>query len=441
MDKFENIIKKMFWNSHLLNDEQKANMWFKFRAFIGRGNLNNYKKNIDTLEQYRKQVLSIPSEKDINFCDISDIPYKREPIDAKLIAYYLPQFHPNADNDAWWGRGVTEWNNVGRAVPQYIGHYQPRLPGELGYYDLRLKEVLQRQCELASHYGVYGFAWYFYSFDGKSLLRDPLDMFLSNQDINFPFCLCWANESWTKGFFGSSKEILIEQRKTVESYKAFIHDALKYIKDRRYICIDGRKLLIVYKPMDIPGGQEVINYWREFCEKNGERLYIVGNYANENTEMCFDKGIDSLGEFQFASIISNCEIINDKKTFVSSPFTGKVFDYKKIVNDKIYRKNYNIKRLYTSVSPMWDNTPRRNNQDSLIFDGSTPDLYQKWLEDNIMHNYGRDDIDENFVFINAWNEWGEGAYLEPDKRFGYAYLQATRNAIENCRKKYKKTSV
>lgn len=191
--------------------------------------------------KYIEQILRIP-DKDLSaYIPITEAPYKRQGGDSKIIAYYLTQFHPDPHNEEWWGKGVTEWNNVCRAVPQFVGHYQPRLPGELGFYDLRLRENMARQIELAQMYGVYGFSFYYYWFDGERLLEKPIEMFLADKSLDFPFSLCWANENWTKRFDGTNSGILMEQPKSVESYKNVIKDMIRFLRDERYITVQGKK--------------------------------------------------------------------------------------------------------------------------------------------------------------------------------------------------------
>lgn len=433
------FVKDFYWNLPILSEEKKSSIYYALRDKVystqSGYNFTNINQK-EVLEEYRNQILSIPTDKDQKFFkSITENSFKRKECDSKLIAYYLPQMHPTPENDNWWGKGVTEWNNVGRAVPQYLGHYQPRQPGELGYYDLRIKDVIKRQVELAKMYGLFGFAWYFYSFGEKALLRKPLDMYINDSEIKFPFCLCWANESWTRSFFGSSKQVIMEQEKKAESYKMFIHDAAKYLKDERYITVNGKKVLIVYRPLDIPDKKEVTDYWREYCkkEKIGE-LYIIGNYfMSREPEDYKGFGLDALGEFQIGSLIKDCKIINEKKVFLADEFSGNVYDYKDLVLNKIYKKNFGINKMYNAVFPMWDNTPRRNNKDNTIFDGANPSLFKMWLLDVIKNNMKRSDLDDNLIFINSWNEWGEGSYIEPDKRYGYAYLQAIKEALEESK--------
>ena len=385
----------------------------------------------EQIKDYARQVLSIPG-KSKDYIGIAADSYQRQSDDPMILAYYLPQFHPTPENNQWWGRGVTEWNNVSRAVPQYVGHYQPRLPGELGHYDLRIIDNIARQAELAKDHGIYGFAYYFYWFDGKRLLDQPLDAFLNNSQIDFPFCLCWANESWTRRFDGNSGEVLVHQSETVDSYQMFIDSVIPYMKDRRYIQVAGRPLLIIYRPSLIPNCRATLSFWRSRLQKNGiENPYIMGVRENAFDVDLLELGFDAQSEFHPGTIFKYCRNITQEIDFMRMDFAGSVFDYTDLVTNKRYL-SFQAKKLHRAVMPMWDNTPRRNNA-PMIFHGSSPVLYKDWLTNVLAETRNNTELDAPFVFINAWNEWGESAYLEPDQRYGYAYLRATREAIENVR--------
>lgn len=384
------------------------------------------------LNQYVKQILSIPSASD-EYVDLASDVYERQAGDPAILAYYLPQFHPTPENDEWWGRGITEWHNVSRAVPQYAGHYQPRLPGELGYYDLRLKENIARQIELARMHGIYGFAYYFYWFDGRRLLDKPLDAFLSDPQLDFPFCLCWANESWTRRFDGSSGEIIMYQNESVESYRAFIESVKPYVADKRYIRVGGRPVLIIYRPSFIPECPNVLAYWRSYCKEEGlGNPYIIGVKENTFDGDLLSLGFDAQSEFHPGTLFRYSKNITQDIEFMQG-FNGIVLDYVDLVKNKKYL-NFQARKLYRAAMPMWDNTPRRNNT-AMIYEGSSPELYKQWLKDLLYETKNNKELDAPFVFINAWNEWGESAYLEPDRKYGYAYLRATREAVEETRER------
>lgn len=350
----------------------------------------------------------------------------------KYIAFYLPQFHSIPENDKWWGKGFTEWTNVTRAMPLFAGHYQPHLPGELGFYNLLDKQVLERQIKLAQNYGVFGFCFYYYWFNGKRLLEKPIDLFIKNKDLNMPFCLCWANENWSRRWDGSEKAILIEQVHNKENDKKIILDLISYFKDNRYIRIENKPLLIIYRADIIPNIKETINYWREICRENeiGE-IYIVGaktfNFTNPE-----DYGFDAAVEFPPHRYLQSNIEINEFQLHKKN-FTGGLFDYKYLVEKKLYFKHEDYKIFKTAV-PSWDNTARKHNN-ATIFHGSTPGLYGEWLEE--ISNYTKEKFtnDERLVFINAWNEWAEGAHLEPDRRYGYAYLEKTYEVFKKVNKK------
>lgn len=384
-------------------------------------------------DRYISQITHIPDAPNPKECvAISERSYEYQEGDPKIIAYYLTQFHPDPHNEEWWGRGTTEWDNVIRAVPQFEDHYQPRLPGELGCYDLRIKENMQRQIEIAKMYGIYGFSFYYYWFDGERLLEKPLEDFLANKDLEFPFSLCWANENWTRRFDGTNEAILMKQSSKLSSYKNVIEDIARFLDDERYIKVNGKKLLTVYRPSLMPDAQAVLAYWRDYCRSKGlGELYIIAVKENTVETDWLAKGFDAVSEFHPGTLYQNCKNITRDLQYIRRDFAGEVFSYEDIVKNKKYFR-YNYAKLYRAIMPMWDNTARRNHK-GMIFQGSTPKLYKKWLKDIIQEQKERDDLDDRLLFVNAWNEWGEGAYLEPDKKYGYAYLNATREAIEESR--------
>lgn len=362
------------------------------------------------------------------------VEYERQmPVDSDvlLVAYYLTQFHPNPQNDAWWGKGTTEWNNVNKAVPQFVGHYQPRRPGELGYYDLRIKDTLRRQIEIAKNYGIGAFCFYYYWFDGgKRLLEMPLNEFLGDSSLSMPFFYCWANENWTKRFSGTNNDVLMGITPTVENYLQFMRAAAKDFGDGRYLRIDGKPVLQVYRPSLMPVPERVISEWRKIARKAcGSDLYLIAVQERDTGVDWTAVGFDSESEFQPKQVQHKCRNITNDVQPVRTDFGGTVYDYRDLVENRRYiNPDSEGRKVYPAVMPMWDNSARRNHR-GVIFHGSTPELYRRWLADTISAVCGRDDLDKKMVFINAWNEWGEGAYLEPDAYWGYAYLQATRDGL------------
>jgi O-antigen biosynthesis protein len=377
--------------------------------------------------EFIKQIYSIPAKNADQYVTLSNELYHFSPDDVKLIALYLPQFHPFPENDEWWGKGFTEWTNVSKAMPQFVGHYQPHLPGELGFYDLRLTEVMERQIELAKRYGIYGFCFYHYWFDGKRLMERPVDMYIANENLDMPFCICWANENWTRRWDGEEHDILIEQNYSSENDLALIQDLKKYITDKRYIKVDGKPIVIVYRPALLPDFQKTADIWRNYCrEQQIGEIHLVGvSWGIDNPA---SYGLDALMEFPPHCIHEyGSELINDQVEIMNPNFHGLIFDYEKFVEEKKYLFDPGYV-LYKGVSPSWDNTARKPNNGTVYYK-SSPELYKKWLK-NVLHHTQKMLPQENqFVFINAWNEWAEGAHLEPDRKYGYAHLEATRNAL------------
>ncbi|HUR24800.1 MAG TPA: glycoside hydrolase family 99-like domain-containing protein [Candidatus Thermoplasmatota archaeon] len=346
--------------------------------------------------------------------------------DIKLVAYYLPQFHPIPQNDAWWGKGFTEWTNVGKALPQFVGHSQPRLPGELGYYDLRVREVMHRQIELAKNYGIHAFCFHYYWFSGERLLEKPLDDFVTDPAIDFPFAICWANENWTRRWDGQEKKILKEQRYTLEDRDALMPDMKRYLQHRNYLRIGGRPLIIVYKPMLIPDIKATVERWRAMCRASGVgEIYLVGvqwDPAHNPTEF----GFDAMAEFPPVSVPYTPQI--DKVRLLNPAFAGSIYDYSEMVQIFSGRARPSYE-LFRGVTPGWDNTARRGGN-AWVFRGATPAVFGQWLRKAMAATRQAMPEDRRLVFINAWNEWAEGAYLEPDHKFGYAYLQECWDALQ-----------
>lgn len=349
---------------------------------------------------------------------------KRGDYKIKPIAFYLPQFHPIKENNEWWGEGFTEWTNVSRAVPQFLGHQQPRYPRDLGFYDLRLKEVQQRQIEIAKNYGIYGFCYYYYWFNGKRLLEMPVERHLADRDIDFNYCLCWANENWTRQWDGRDKEVLMRQEYSPEDDLSFIKSLVPHFADPRYIRHLGRPLLLVYRPSLLPDARQTAVRWRAYCRDAGiGEIYLANVHSCEEIdprEIGFDAAV------QFPPGMAPLKTINKTVPYVNAMHTGKIYDYRD-VKDHFLNASGRDYKLFRGITPGWDNTPRRMT-DGKIFVNSTPDIYEKWFEktcDLMLES----DHQDAFVFINAWNEWAEGAVLEPDHVWGYAFLEKTYNVV------------
>jgi glycosyltransferase involved in cell wall biosynthesis len=357
----------------------------------------------------------------LTFCE----PPTNNPV--KLICFYLPQFHPIPENDKWWGEGFTEWTNVQPATAQFEGHYQPRIPGELGYYNLLDQGVQKRQVELAKLYGIGGFCFYFYWFAGKRLLETPIENYLQDSSLDLPFCLCWANENWSRRWDGLDSQILIAQQHSPEDDLAFIKHVARYMQDERYIRIDGKPLLVVYRPNLLPSAPKTAERWRKWCTKNGiGEIYLAYTQSFETVNPS-TYGFDAAIEFPPNE--SSPPIVTNSVKPISDDFDCTVYEWRIFVErSKNYQKP--TYTLFRGICPSWDNTARRKNK-SAVFINNTPRLYQCWLENAIKDTLeNQTNPDERLIFANAWNEWAEGAYLEPDARYGYAWLQATRNALE-----------
>jgi O-antigen biosynthesis protein len=347
-------------------------------------------------------------------------------IPVKLIAFYLPQFHAIAENNAWWGEGFTEWSNVKPAQPQFEWHYQPHIPGELDYYDLLDPAVQRRQIELAKLHGVGGFCFYTYWFGGQLLLEKPIENYLNDHSLDLPFCLCWANENWSRRWDGLDSEILIAQEHSPEDDLSFIQHVSQFMRDERYIRIDDKPLLLVYRPSLLPSAKETAKRWRKWCLQNGiGEIYLAYTQAFETVDPN-KYGFDAAIEFP-----PNNSLPPNVTKFVkplNDSFCGTVYDWRFFVERSHGYKEPGYK-LFRGVCPSWDNTARRKNKGTL-FANSTPHGYQEWLGNAVAETCARiANPNERLIFVNAWNEWAEGAHLEPDQRYGYAYLEATRKAL------------
>jgi len=346
---------------------------------------------------------------------------------AKAIAFYLPQFHCFPENEAWWGPGFTEWTNVTKAVPQFVGHEQPQLPADLGFYDLRVPEVLRRQVELARRYGIHGFCFHYYWFGGKRLMEQPLDIFLAQEDLAFPFCLCWANENWTRRWDGRDDEVLISQQHGAENDLAFIRDLERYLRDPRYLRIDGKPLLVVYRASLLPDAAATLARWRTHCRDAGIGEIFVA-MVQFDLEDPLPFGFDAAMEFPPHKLAKGFDLINDTLDVVNPDYQGSVVHYQSIVDSAKAWPDKGFP-LIRSVFPGWDNEARRPGK-GYTFAFSTPARYRDWLEFAVSYAEKHPVEGERIVMINAWNEWAEGAKLEPDSRYGHAYLQATRQVLD-----------
>ena len=341
----------------------------------------------------------------------------------RLVAFFLTQFHPIPENDTWWGKGFTEWTNVTKAKPLFDNHTQPHLPADLGFYDLRLRPTRQEQIRIAKQHGVDGFCYHYYWFSGKRLLEQPLDDMLADPDSDMPFCLCWANENWTRRWDAAEQEILIAQRYALEDDLGFIESLLPFFLDQRYLRIDGAPFLIVYRPQHLPDARRSVSIWREYCREVGiGEIHVCAALTHGNgdyEQFGFDSGVE------FPPHNHQCVNVADRISFYE-PFRGFVGEYNTLAQYYL-ESSYPGSNVFRTVFPGWDNTPRTGNRGVVVLN-STPDNYEYWLAETIKKTRQSYPGQERFVFINAWNEWAEGCYLEPDRQYGHKFLEATRRA-------------
>lgn len=338
-------------------------------------------------------------------------------LNTKVIAYYLPQFHPFKQNDTWWGKSFTEWTNVTKAKPLIKNHEHPRLPTDLGFYDLRLKENIKAQAEMAKNGGVDAFCLYYYWFNGTVLMETPIETIYKNKDINIEYCICWANENWTRAWDGLNKEILIEQTYSDEDDINYISHVSKYFTDERYVKVDGKPLMIIYRPSLFPDMEATISRWRNWAKDNGYgELHISMVQFDDIDPKKY--GFDAAVEFPPHQVAS--ENVAQHMNFKVG-FSGSVHDYSSMVSNSLNKVDTGY-ICYKSVTMAWDNTARRNDRAS-IFTNVTSGKLHRWMS-GIENIYKRNKVPKNnrLLFINAWNEWAEGTYLEPDKHHGYSYL-------------------
>jgi lipopolysaccharide biosynthesis protein len=345
---------------------------------------------------------------------------------VRLIAFYLPQFHSIPENDLWWGTGFTEWTNVTKAVPRFAGHYQPRLPGALGFYDATNPDVLRRQAAMAKKYGIQGFCFHHYWFQGQRILQKPLETLLANPDIDLPFCVNWANESWTRRWDGRERTALIQQEHSIEDSLAFARSLEPMFRDKRYIKIDGRPLLLVYRPALFPEMKKIVALWRALFSSAGFGNPYIAMVQKHGDGNPFLYDMDAAVGFPPFYASAGLPVRKDLDLF-DAQYHGLVRNYQTLADATINAYRDEI-RTFPGVTPSWDNEARLTGHGT-CFSGSTPAAYGHWLRAACAVAMQKFAGDERLVFINAWNEWAEGAYLEPDRHFGYAYLAETRRAL------------
>ena len=352
------------------------------------------------------------------------------------IAFYLPQFHPIPENDAVWGAGFTEWKNVTRARSLFDGHYQPHIPADLGFYDLRVPEVREAQAAMARQHGIYGFCYYHYWFNGRQVLERPLREVMASGRPDFPFCVCWANENWTRRWDGQESEIILEQKYSPEDDIAHIRALIGCFSDPRYITVHGKPLLLIYRLSRLPDPGATVDLWRrELLRAGFSGLYVCNVESSESEHQLSRRyGLDAAVQFapDWTALPPRIYPTVRRLPFfrrqpVGPPFTDNyIGEYGPLARQMLAKSNPGYKR-FPGVTPGWDNTARRRT-DAIVLRNSTPEKYSLWLSDTLAA-FTPDSPEENFLFINAWNEWAEGCHLEPCQKWGHRYLEATRDAL------------
>ena len=374
----------------------------------------------------------------------------------RIIGLYLPQYHPIPENDEWWGKGFTEWNNVVKAKPLFRGHYQPHLPADLGFYDLRLPEVREQQAELAREAGLEGFCYYHYWFgNGKQLLQRPFEEVLASGKPNFPFCLCWANHDWTsktweKGSSLRRDTMIMKMEYSREDYVRHFNYLLPAFRNPRYIKVDGKPLFAVWAPRNIPDGKEFIDLWQKMAQENGLKgIHFVGqtdntgkalsgkkaNYysadmAKDYYKSVLDMGFDAVMSQGYRRAVAlaqgRAKMMLKLLSFISFMPTYSKIDYGRLM-DNYYVEEDRWENVYPTLLPQWDRTPRAGSKTEIVT-GTSPEKFQHYTEQAIQIIANKQP-EHQILFLKSWNEWGEGNYVEPDQKFGHGWLQAIGNAM------------
>lgn len=376
----------------------------------------------------------------------------------KVIALYLPQYHPTEHNNEWWGEGFTEWTNVAKAKKLFWGHYQPKVPADLGFYDLRLPEVREKQVELARKAGVDGFCYYHYWFgNGKQELERPFDEVLKSGKPDFPFCLCWANETWARKFWNKDgavvgREVLAEQTYLgEEDYRKHFESVLPAFKDNRYMKKGDKPIFMIYKPLEFKDVRNFILLWQKWAVNNGfSGIHFVAYTLDiiHEYDKIKDCGFDAVCSCRLNYATSGsgfkkglCKVIDRAYRKIRAKFVNipRCYSYKKCYAKLIGNEESEKNDVYPTLMPNWDHTPRSGAK-GYLFTNSTPELFQKHCED-VLSKISSKKEENQIVFLKSWNEWGEGNYMEPDLKYGHGYINALRNALNKFAGKKKEAKV
>lgn len=353
---------------------------------------------------------------------------------ARMIAFYLPQYHPVPENDQWWGTGFTEWTNTGKARPLFYGHYQPHVPADLGYYDLRVPETRNAQALMAREYGIEAFCYYHYWFAGKRILERPLNEVLQSGKPDFPYCICWANQTWSGVWHGSPDRILIEQTYPGdEDYRAHFYQLLPFFADSRYLKVNGKPVFVIYRPSDIPDSAGVMALWRQMAVQSGlPGLHLVATIHGKQPWDFQQNGFDA-AVMQYLPPLRRHDYVSwrqplKKLSRIYQEKTGKptIHNYQDVMLDMLPAAGSDP-RIYPCLIPNWDNTPR-SHQNGLVLQGSTPELFRVQLKKTLEQVRTLPE-QESIIFVKSWNEWAEGNHLEPDLKYGKAYLEVVKEEL------------
>lgn len=349
---------------------------------------------------------------------------------VKVIAFYLPQYHPIPENDEWWGKGFTEWTNVAKAKPLFRGHYQPKLPADLGFYDLRVPETREAQVELARGAGIEGFCYYHYWFgNGRRLLERPFHEVLTSGKPDFPFCLCWANATWTGIWHGMPNKVLIEQKYPgPEDHKKHLEYLIQAFADERYIKISGKPLFIVYHPMRVKEPEAFTDLIREEILRLGFKGVYLAGVAHNTSWNPLKHGYDAVVDQRLPALNGHIplDLIKLKLHKLNKSARLTIHEYKDVLGNFVVSNNKPF-RNFPCVIPNWDNTPR-SGMNGLVLRDSSPELFRLSMQ-RACEIARHCTEDERIVFLKSWNEWAEGNYVEPDVRYGHAYLDVIRETL------------
>lgn len=382
--------------------------------------------------EYVKYIETSALRESPEFVKFNTKGYIRSEKDTKIIAWYLPQFHQMDINNKFHGQGFTEWTNTSRTIPMFAGHYQPHIPYDVGYYDLLNPATLNRQIYLAKHYGIYGFCFHYYWFSGKRIMEKPLEMFLQHREMDMPFCLDWATENWTALWDGGEKGVMIEQNLTDEDDQRFMNDILPYFRDSRYIKIDGKPVLVIYKikMFEKSRAKILLSNFRKLAKMAGfPDLYIMLTNVFHFEDDVREWGADALVEFPPHGVWDLADTYN-LPGYVNPHYKGIIHDASAFIDNKAYMLEHGEQTYYRSALTTWDNTARKGTSGGTIFWGLSPETFKRWLSDIVGESKKIHPAEQDIVFVNSWNEWAEGSHLEPDMKFGYAFLQMVKEVLE-----------